>query len=330
VKDKSAFKRNRTTPSRNALCVRLAAHDHLAGLFLVGILHWAKYGRAEISGVEGEWVANPRSWWRRECCLSSSQYDRSIAKLKKLGLVETRQWWFGHKNILYVRPTKVTLDYIASATTWVAAEQFLPDQHVVEIDDPSLLALTISNENADVGNLGSTKLPISKDISNLSDNQTSNPQSAVPASPPCANGGKNHKKSPGENKDSNDGTSIINLKELENIWNTRVAKKYFGKGISNSAVPELSAKGRGALALVETYFAEVADQRLTIAHGKYQSALELFLCYVIDHWSSIGAAQQPVQPDLGFVAAGIGPFLEAWLEATFGNEKDAQPTDHQC
>ena len=99
VKDKSAFKRNRTTPSRNALCVRLAAHDHLAGIFLVSILHWAKYGRAEIPGVEGEWVANPRSWWRRECCLSSSQYDRSISKLKKLGLIETRQWWWGYKNI---------------------------------------------------------------------------------------------------------------------------------------------------------------------------------------------------------------------------------------
>jgi hypothetical protein len=329
VKDKSAFKRNRTTPSRNALCVRLAAGNHLAGFFLVSILHWAKYGRAEIPGVEGEWVANPRSWWRHECCLSSSQYDRSIAKLKKLGLIEARQWWWGYTNILHLRPTKVTLDYIVSATTWVAAEQFLPDQHVVEIDDPSSLALTICKENADDGNLGSTKLPISKDISNLSDNQTSNPQSAVPASPTCANGKKNNKKSPGKNKDSKDATSIVSLKELENIWVARVAKKCSGKGVFNSAVPELSAKGRGALALVETYFAELADQKLTIAHGKYQSALEHFLCYVIDQWSSIGADQQPVQPDLGFMAARIGPFVEAWLEATFGDEKDVELTGYQ-
>jgi hypothetical protein len=315
VKDKSAFKRNRTTPSRNALCVKLAAHDHLAGLFLVGILHWAKYGRAEIPGVQGEWVANPRSWWGRECCLSSSQYDRSIAKLKRLGLVEARQWWFGHKNILYVRPTKLTLDYVASATTWVAAEQFMPGQQVVEIDDPSSLALTISNENADDGKLGLSKLPISKYINNLSDNQTSNPQSTVPASPACANGKNKNKKSPGTNTDIKDVTAIVSLKELENIWISRIANKLSGKSLCKAACPELPAKERGALALIEKYFAEFSDQKLTIADGKYQSALELFLCYVIDQWSNVGAYQQPVQPDLIFVAEGIDPFLDAWLEA---------------
>ena len=57
--------------------------------------------------------------------LPSDQYDRTILKLEKWNLIERRQWWFGRRNILFVRPTKVTADYVTAATTWKAATEFV-------------------------------------------------------------------------------------------------------------------------------------------------------------------------------------------------------------
>ena len=188
--DSSNFKNTITTnPSRAVLCIMIAGHNHMAGVFLASIVHWAKYGRAVIPGAPGYWVANPRMWWMKECCLTASQYDRTICKLEKLGLIERRQWWFGGKNIHFLRSTEKTRSYIASATTWTAAEQFLgyPNTGSAlefgENEEPSSTEVTSSNDNIKSHEPGLVDEQISKHISNSLDNQTSKPTSAAPASP---------------------------------------------------------------------------------------------------------------------------------------------------
>jgi len=61
----------------------------------------------------------------REAQLSAGQYDRAIAKLKKYELVEKCQYWFGRHNILHVRPSTRTRDFLAAATTWGVALEIL-------------------------------------------------------------------------------------------------------------------------------------------------------------------------------------------------------------
>ena len=114
-----------TNPDPLALCVMLAQGDHAAGLLLYKIRHWAKYGKAEKPGVEGTWRANDKPWWMREARLSSGQYDRAIAKLKEYELVEKCQYWFGPRNIGYVRLSSKTRDFLTAATTWDVAFELL-------------------------------------------------------------------------------------------------------------------------------------------------------------------------------------------------------------
>ena len=184
----SNFKHTITNPSRGVLCIMLAGRNHMAGVFLASIMHWAKYGTAVIPGAPGYWVANPRKWWMKECCLTASQYDRTICKLEKLGLIERRQWWFAGKNILFLRPTEKTRSYIASSSTWTAAEQFLGYPNMGSAlefsgyEKPSSTEVATSNENAKSHEPGLSEKQISKPISNSLNNQTSKPTSAAPAS----------------------------------------------------------------------------------------------------------------------------------------------------
>ena len=77
--------------------------------------------------IPGKDDANVRQWWLRECCLSPDQWDRTIRKLKKWGLIERRQWWFAGRSILHVRATELTKSFLAASTTWKAASEFLND-----------------------------------------------------------------------------------------------------------------------------------------------------------------------------------------------------------
>ena len=129
-----------TNPSPLALCLLLANRNHLAGVVLERIAHWSQYGRAKIPGKDGMWIANVRQWWLRECCLSPDQWDRTIRKLKKWGLIERRQWWFAGRSILHVRATELTKSFLAASTTWEAASEFLND-----------LGLNKSGKSADHG-----------------------------------------------------------------------------------------------------------------------------------------------------------------------------------
>jgi hypothetical protein len=168
--DSFLSKQRHTTPSRHAICIKLAGGDHKAGAFLYSIQHWTKYASAAIPGVEGHWIANTRVWWMRECCLTSSQYDRTISKLEKMGLIERCQYWFGPRNVLHLRPTTISLKYIASATTWKAADQFLPCSSIgngglLGYEKPSSPGLAICNETHVYDEQGSPKTAISNTIS---------------------------------------------------------------------------------------------------------------------------------------------------------------------
>lgn len=153
-----------TTPSRLALCIMLAKGNHLTGAFLYSIVYWSQYGRAKIPHADGYWVANTRIWWCREICLTLRQYDRAVAKLATWGLIEKRQWWFGRRNILYIRPTSLTKDFLASAKSWAAAKELVLEI-IANTSDPMLSELSpsgkpglpnseVSNGNAKVGNQG--------------------------------------------------------------------------------------------------------------------------------------------------------------------------------
>jgi hypothetical protein len=145
----------------------LARGNHMAGVLLHSILYWSKYGSAKIPGEEGKWTAHDREWWSREACLSLRQYDRAISRLMTWGLVEKRQFWFAGRNILHVRPTTLTTDWIALASTWQAAEEFL---------DEAFAAAELQDEFTGHGKLGFPKQAISNGTAAYG-----NPSSPLPA-----------------------------------------------------------------------------------------------------------------------------------------------------
>jgi hypothetical protein len=115
-----------TNPDKTSICVLLARGDHAAGFLLRKIVHWMQYGKAKVKGAEGEWVANDREWWMREAQLSAGQLDRALAKLDNdFDLIERQQAKFAGRNIVHVRPSKLTTDILASAKTWDAAAEIL-------------------------------------------------------------------------------------------------------------------------------------------------------------------------------------------------------------
>ncbi|MEI9426855.1 hypothetical protein [Mesorhizobium sp. Cs1299R1N3] len=150
-------------PSRLARCIMLAQGNHTVGVLLHSITYWAKYGKAEIPNTPGTWIANERTFWMQEACLSSDQYDRCIRSLHKWELIERRQWWFGGKNILFVRPSTITVNYLQSASTWEAAKELAPSlpatMHgsISKIAEPSSAFLPNSNEIGNCADPGTAK-----------------------------------------------------------------------------------------------------------------------------------------------------------------------------
>jgi hypothetical protein len=114
-------RRKDTNPDSLALCIMLARGDHAAGTLLHKIKYWSQYGKAAIPGVEGKWCANDRPWWMREAQLTLKQYNRAAASLTKLNLIEKKQYPFAGANILHVRPSQTTLDFLAASQTWDVA-----------------------------------------------------------------------------------------------------------------------------------------------------------------------------------------------------------------
>ena len=75
-----------------------------AALLLFSVAYW--WPRAKVSIRGKRWIAKARVPWRQEIKLSRNQFDRELAKLKRLGLIETSSHKFaGPTPILHVRLT---------------------------------------------------------------------------------------------------------------------------------------------------------------------------------------------------------------------------------
>ncbi len=240
-----------TNPSPLSLCIKLARENHRAGVLLERIVHWSRYGRAEIPVTSGYWIANDRAWWRREACLSADQYDRSIRRLKEWQLVETKQWWWAGRLILHVRPTELTTDYLAAAKTWKAADELIADvttshqQQVSENADQSSAKTLISNADSKFAKAGSATMLNPNNITNehLNHKDKENEQCA-PASPTCAD--------VHAALNSKSGQEEISLKSLYEMWET-TAKKFHAEAIAAGKFSgTLTAKEKGYI--VQGYF----------------------------------------------------------------------------
>jgi len=322
--------KSETTPSRIALCVKLAHSNHMAGILLYRIVFWKQYARAKIKGETGEWIANDRAWWMREAQLSSDQYDRTISKLKKWNLIESRQWWFGGRNILFVRPTKVTADYVTAAKTWQAADEYVDDEmgHEVTISkstDQSSANLLSSKEVSATAKPGSAMPLSSNNNENLQGFYKEGLHCAHPASPSCAKEPKFQKKEiPGEDKITikqahfaktntialplaqleKTPSTYPSLKQLIAIW-AAATKDHYG----NRACGSLSPKEKGIMA--ELYYflfgnAAYGDENL-------QSRAGDIIAYAIKHWSQL--KMHKPQPDLKCLIEKLSAAISLWREA---------------
>lgn len=323
-----------TTPYKDALCIMLARDNHPAGFLLAKIVYWSKYGKAKIPKFKGYWIAHKCEWWAREARLSVGQYNRAISRLASWGLVEKRQWWFGRVNILYVRPTALTKDFLAVATTWEAAKEFLPDhtlQGITEIADPenpSSSKSKISNGNAGSNNPSLLKKTISNNIKhslNLTKNKT--PPHVSPASPPYVKEADSDKKKvvSGEIKNNNKNTEEEGLnnkiklspktkpiplppsqmssnkpptiKEMTLAWEAAISASLGAASATGTCAAPLNTKQVGALATFNKGLKEKFKHKKTV-DSLEQYALDI-IAYAVIHWNEVvkGEFDAPAHPD---------------------------------
>jgi hypothetical protein len=300
-----------TNPSRLALCIMLAKGNHVAGTFLHSVVYWSKYGRAEIPNVDGYWIANNRNWWRREVCLGLRQYDRAVAKLATWGLIEKRQWWFGGRNILFIRPTSLTQDFLASAKTWAAAKELVleiiantSDHMLSELSPsgkPGLPNSEVSKGNAKVGNSGMPASAISNNIKhyqNLFEIKEDTPTSAPSASPTCAigaglktkeevNAGKKSKINkyeqsmhsyPLPEKDAGID-QVFSLKQLCQIWTKALDAEY-----PETKPNILTSKPKGNLAEIYQRLGDVSVKNGSV---DFRPQAGDIIVYAVQYWPQV-------------------------------------------
>ncbi|MFA6264880.1 MAG: hypothetical protein WC670_04080 [Pseudolabrys sp.] len=314
----------------------------MAGMLLYSVVYWIKYGRAVIPGVEGYWVAHTRHWWCREACLSIRQYDRAIAKLAKWGLVEKRQWWFGQRNILYVRPSGTVEDFLIAAKTWAAAHElaaakfdFAPPK-LAENGNPSLPDAEISNVFSETGEPSPPSSEISNNIINSHNSfgikKNNIPTNPLPASPSCSNtashkekvsgGGKKGKKSnsahPVKLEYSNAAyhiAPVFTLQQLLNIWKAAVGK-YHAHAL---------AAGKFELPSGPEDFGSLAEinETLTGMYGpngdeNLQQNADDIIAFAIEHWSELGTdswGKTKPYPSIAFLSETLGTAVTIWDKA---------------
>ena len=75
-----------------------------AALLLFSVVYWWPKAKVTVRGKR--WIGKARVSWRQEIKLSRNQFDRGLAKLKRLGVIETSSHKFaGPTPILHVRLT---------------------------------------------------------------------------------------------------------------------------------------------------------------------------------------------------------------------------------
>jgi hypothetical protein len=222
----------------------------MEGVLLERAVYWKQYAKAKIPDVEGYWIANPRLWWMREAQLSSAQYDRASAKLRDLELIEKRQWWFGRRCILFLRPTAFTVDFITAGQTWQAAEEWLDseDYEIDDSDEPGSAVLLDLNGFGHCAQPSSAISPNPKyiDTTHLILNEEEVCLGAHQASPSCAQftgqakdevSGKKKKGSAAAPKATGPDSwlalpaSPVTVKSMRNAWHAGM-HKYYGEAVA--------------------------------------------------------------------------------------------------
>ncbi len=309
-----------TTPSNIALCVKLAG-NHARGVLLFRIHHWIRYATIELPNSEGVWIANPRSFWEQEAQLSPSQCDRALAALEQIGLIERRQYWFGRKNVLHVRPTEMTSNFMAAAKTWQAAEEFYPGAiESSKSDDPSPSKSSNSDQIINSGQLGITKMQNSNNMGTLLPNKHTVLQSAQPAAPACSKTHSSLEKSTSgkekavgpkalgsKNAKITSGLASYNaappLKELAAIWSAAV----------NHYCPvskALDSKELGNLAEIVSGLGHMFGPK---GEEDLRGRTKDILIYTVQHWTQMGWAKHP--PNLAWLHHNLGNAVANWASA---------------
>jgi hypothetical protein len=315
----------------------------MAGVLLYSILYWFKYGRAVIPGEEGYWVAHTRRWWCREACLSLRQYDRAIAKLAEWRLVEKRQWWFGRRNILYVRPTSKVENFLIAAKTWAAADELvaamfdLGQPQLAENCNPSSLKVEISNVFSEDGDPSLPGSEISNNIihshNSFGIKKNNIPTSPLPASPSCATNQSHKKEISGEGKKSKKSKNshpvklehsntayhvapAYTLQQLLNIWEA-AAGKYYAQALAAGKF-ELPSGPEDLGALAEINEALTGFYKKGIGDLSFQPFAGDIIAYAVEHWADLDSddwGKKKPYPSVKFVADTIGHVVNHWHEA---------------
>ncbi|MHC2795515.1 hypothetical protein ACVINZ_004527 [Mesorhizobium jarvisii] len=319
-----------THPSRLALCIILARSNHAMGVLLHSIVYWAKYGKAVIPKATGTWVANERSFWMQEARLSSDQYDRCIRSLHKWQLIEKRQWWFGGKNILHVRPSTATLDYLQSASTWEAANELAPaTMHgsISKMAEPGSAVLLKSNEVGNSAEPETVKPLNSKSVIHGSVIDGLKALTGEHPATPAFAGEEKSKASYGKGNNSmaaaqpagamelpEDYPMKPTIAEMREVWSKAVDKYYGDLFNDQPCCGSLSAKDIGQLAL----FLESLSSILTSQESQLDftgSALDV-LHYAVRCWgewtAGLWMAHKQKFPSPSFLYENLGPAIYAW------------------
>lgn len=332
-----------TTPYKDALCIMLARDNHTAGFLLFKIVYWSQYGKAQIPGTEGYWIANKREWWWREARLSSGQYNRAISNLESWGLIEKQQFWYGRYLILHVRPTALTIDFLALGTTWEAAIEFLPDNklakgqkgptEITAVANPSSSTSAISLENAGSSNPSLSENANSNTIINTQNISKNIPTIALPASPSCVtdqapenekviSGEKKQKKIIGNYPVELEFSSALfhvapsfTLKQLQLAWKFALNQHYATAVASGKIEITLSAKEVGVLAETNKRFASVLGPGGSVSFQAYAADI---LIYAVEHWNDLKldeGVKKTHYPSINSLAGCFNSAVTIWHEA---------------
>lgn len=103
-------------PKQNALqgvCNRVAGNMS-AGAILYRANYWTPKASIDVFDDGRLWIAKRADVWCQETGLSTDQYRRAITGLRRSGLIETTQDYFGRYRITHLRLTDRAIDLIRS------------------------------------------------------------------------------------------------------------------------------------------------------------------------------------------------------------------------
>jgi hypothetical protein len=304
-----------TNPNKLPLCIMIAGEDHLAGVLLERIMWWWPYASISIPKKPGEWIANSHVFWMREARMSPDQFSRTLRRLVAKGLVERTQFWFAGLNILHVRPTLKTIEFLQAAKTWPAANELMVGQNAssqtgkfAEPDSANSLNPNGSSKNAESG---SAKSPDSNYIKTNHKMEHEIFSSGSPAMPINPGKGKNSPQNfvsgpeeVGVFQELPDvaTTSAMSLTGATNIWINAV-KLHF----PSNPGPKLSPQQKGAMALITQGLGQFWNGE----DVSFQADTVDIFHFGIKHWSK-WKTKKP-QPDPEIFCEFLGEIVNDWV-----------------